>query len=280
MLEYRLDAYAELTDKVSVVTAAGGKVTQRYQDVDARYDEYQYRATGWIHELLEAVVNGEPIEKIRQLHALTLADAVGSVQGTAAYSASGTATDLIDKQVRDRIAAELIREYATVSNDNLKLIGELFNKDWAEFVSVSKLIDPEVSAESIVGIDQKVQQAWIRSLELSKRLNTLLNALRAAADLAGVRGLHDIDSLIGLACPTSGVGKERRALWAAWDAEGRTGRWGALVAADVDVVAIDAASKYRGYARPRQEVKAKGGAQYWVDPEDGEVLELVQTRFR
>jgi hypothetical protein len=274
MLEYTESAYTTHTRNVRLVADHGGKIPKRWTELDTNLDAYRYRTRGWLHDLTQAVINGVDESEIRKLHALTLADAVGSVQGTAAGQAYGTAETMVDKQIENSVAAEMIKEYAAVADENLKLVGDQFSLNWVQFQKIAEQVNPDADAATLVGKPMNLQAAWMNAADLAAELDKGLVAVRAAAELVRLN-LRTNDSLIGLVCPTTGTGGERRALWTAWDSDGRTGKWGALLKAGIEVKPIGSAREYRAYARPQMTNKVEptgtGFRQTWVDSEDSEI---------
>ncbi|MBF6449507.1 hypothetical protein IU429_17695 [Nocardia elegans] len=276
-MDYTQDLYAILTDKVNRVVAAGGTVTQRYRDLDNRLDEYRYRPAGWLHDLATAVINGEDIDRVRELYTLTVAEAVGGVQGTQKGSVYGTAENLVDQQVTNLVAAEMSKEYsANSAMPNLKVLATKFDKLWSEFVSLSKIVDPETNADQIVGKDAKVQQAWLRQLEVKAELDSVLFALGTAADLAGTRGITgNANTYLGLVMHPSAEGQARKRVWEAWGSDGRCGRWSPLIGLGETLKAIQAPNEYTPYAAyqgvyEKHERTQWGSRPYYVDAETGE----------
>lgn len=277
MLDYTQNPYSILTDKVNRVVAAGGNVTERYRELDNRLDEYRYRPTGWLHDLAKAVIDGEDVARVRELYTLTVAEAVGGVEGTQKGSVYGTAEHLVDQQVTNLVAAEMNKEYSDNSAlPNLKALAMKFDKLWSEFVSLSKAIDPETNADQIVGKDAKVQQAWMRQRDVTAELDSVLFALASAADLAGVRGLSgNTSAYLGLVMHPSAEGQERKRLWEAWGSNGRCGRWSALLGTGEKLKAIQAPNEYTPYAAyqgvyEKHERGQIGSRPYYVDAETGE----------
>ncbi|WP_328410504.1 hypothetical protein [Nocardia sp. NBC_00403] len=270
-MDYSNDALTIHTAEARTVAANGGTLPNRWLEIDQNYENYTYRQSNFLHDLSQAVINGEPEDRLNELHARTLADAVGST-----VSHSGTAEALINEQVRRKVAAALIVEYAKVAGENLKAVAAQFNLKSQQLRALAEQVDVEATAESLISAPDEARMAWLKAAEVAAELDKTLVGLAAAANLAGAR-ISGKDALIGLVCPTDGVGKARRAVWAAWDTDGRTGRYGALLAAGIEVKAIDSVQKYRTYGRPQMVNKVEhdgwGIRQTWVDAEDGSPVE-------
>ncbi|PPJ03334.1 hypothetical protein C5E51_28090 [Nocardia nova] len=275
---FETDIYQEHLDAVAIVRAQGGTVSKKWTEIDSRYEAFQYRQSSPIDDLYDAIVSGADEATLNRKYSDVVADTVASVDGTAKY-VSGTAESVIKGEVRRRIAVALIKEYATTAEANIQTIADQFDTAYARFLELASAIDPETPPERLVGQPMEVQTAWLESAEVSARLETLLRALKAAVGLAGVHNLNN-DAEVSLVAPTDAVGMHKRAVWDAWNTDGRCGRWSALAAADIEVRAIRSAGEFKRLAKPQitfvTEATPTGGMRQWAaDAESGEKLHQV-----
>ncbi|MFE7796126.1 hypothetical protein [Nocardia sp. NPDC057440] len=266
------DALYVHTENALLVAANGGELSKEWKVIESRYDAYVYRQSSVIDDLCDAVLNGADESTLNQLQGLAMANMLGTAAGI-----SGSTEAVVKQEVRNRVAGALIREYNKTADDNLKRVAANFNLNFRQFRSLTEQVDVEASAESLITAPDEARMAWLKALEVAAELDKNLIALRAAFDLAGIRRTDNNDAILGLVCTTDATGAARRAVWAAWDTEGRTGRWGALLAAGIDVKGIDSVQKYSAYARPqminKHEHDGWGIRQTWVDAEDGSPAE-------
>ncbi|WP_431939415.1 hypothetical protein [Nocardia grenadensis] len=274
MLGEFYDAYEAHTTNARLVAAHGGTLSKRWHEIDNNYDAYRYRQASWAHDLAQAVIEGKPESELNQMHALAMAAAIGSQNGTYTGQVGGTAEAMINTHVRERVTAALVQEYNKTSADNFKAVGAHLGLNLQQFRSLAEQIDPDTDPAKLVGIPMEQQQAWLKAAEVVADIEAGFNAFRAAAALEG-RVLKASDSLLGLVCPTTGTGADRRKLWDAWDSKGRTGRFGALIKAGFEVNPIGSVREYRSYARPQAVNKMEringGIRQTWVDSEDSDI---------
>lgn len=267
--------YSIHTERVRLVASHGGTIPERWLEIDNNYEQFKYRQVSYVYDLAQAVINGESEEVLNDLHTLAIAVAMGSQPGTATGQVAGTAEAMIDNHVRQQVTAALVKEYSKVSAENFKKVGDNLALNIQQFRALAEKVDPDVGSDAVVGKPMDVQTAWMNALDLAAELDAGLDALRAAAALEG-RILSKSDQLVGLICPTTGTGAERRKLWAAWDSDKRTGKWGALVKAGIDLKPIESVREYRSYARPKAVNKVErvngGIRQTWVDAEDNTIL--------
>ncbi|RJO74902.1 hypothetical protein D5S18_15920 [Nocardia panacis] len=265
------------TEAARTVAANGGVLSKKWLEIESRYEAYLYRQSSVIDDLCDAVLSGSDELELNLRYGLAMAKAAGIAGGSTA-----PAEAVINGEVRTRVAGALILEYRKTADENLKRVAAAFALNLQRFRSLTEQVDVETTAESLINAPDEARMAWLKAPEAAQELDKNLNGLRAAAWLTGARLDTHQGSLIGLVCPTDGVGKERRAMWAAWDTGGRTGRWGALLAAGIEVSAIDSPQKYRSYARPQKIVKYEnvhmgagvmGIRETWVDAEDGSLVE-------
>lgn len=274
MLGEFYDAYETHTSNARLVAAHGGTLSKEWTLIDQRYDAYKWRQASWAHDLAQAVIAGKPESELNQLHAMAVAVSIGSQQGTHAHQVAGTAEAMIDSHVKQQITAALIAEYRKSSAENFKAVGAHLGLNLQQFRALAEQIDPDTEPSELVGKPMEIQQAWLQAGELVADIEAGFNAFRAAAALEG-RVLTKNDDLVGLICPTTGTGADRRALWEAWDSKGRTGRFGALIKAGIDLKPIGSVREYRPYARPQAVNKVErfgsGVRQTWVDSEDSDI---------
>ncbi|NKY35232.1 hypothetical protein HGA13_19470 [Nocardia speluncae] len=270
------NAYDLHTSNARLVAAHGGTLSKRWHEIDNNYDAYRYRQASWAHDLAQAVIEGKPESELNQMHALAMAAAIGSQNGTYTGQVGGTAEAMINTHVRERVTAALVQEYNKTSADNFKAVGAHLGLNIQQFRALAEQVDPDTDPAKLVGIPMEQQQAWLQAAEVVADIEAGFNAFRAAAALEG-RVLTKNDSLVGLVCPTTGTGADRRKLWDAWDSKGRTGRFGALIKAGIEVNPIGSVREYRSYDRPMSENKIVRGAmggmqQFLVDSEDDSIV--------
>src|SRR6266568_1130404 len=171
--------------QIAEVESAGGKVTDRYREVLARYESFIERKSITPDDVADAVIRGESEERIRELYSMSVA----------VVDASHTGIADITNRTKARIIRELKSEYATVADSNLKLIADQFDKAWKDFTKLAKVIDPETPAQNVVGVPAEDSNAWLRAPELALLLDRLANAHSVAAELVGINAKR-IDLLI------------------------------------------------------------------------------------
>ncbi|RBO88777.1 hypothetical protein [Nocardia puris] len=275
MLNEFYDAYATHTDNARLVATNGGTLSKEWLAIDANYEAFRYRQVSFVHDLTHAVINGEDEATLNQLHTLAIASAMGGQQGTDRYSVAGTAEALIDREVRQQVTNALVQEYAKTGAQNFKAVGARLLDKITELKVLSDVVDIDADPSALVGQPMKIQQAWMQAGDIVNGIDKAFAAFQAAAALEG-RVLTRNDQAIGLVCPTTGTGAERRELWDAWDSDKRTGRWGALIKAGIDLKPISSVREYTAYDRPTSEwktVQAEWGGmqQFLVDSEDNSI---------
>jgi len=270
--------YGNHIESVEMVASAGGQIPAEWTRIREAYEtKYEYRQDDFTFRLVEAIVDAESSDTdVSELRAITLADAVSSVQGTQGGNAYGTASGLLDETVRRSIAGKLINVYNKVADANLRVVAKAFDIEWNRFTELAVKVDPEIVSDKLVGRPMDIQTAWLEIAEVSKRLDILLSVLGEAYNLAStVARIVNDDSRLGLVLAPTAVGKERKAVWDAWSATGnRCGRWSALLALGETVKAVAAPKDYKTYGEyigtvEKHEPVQYGMRAYRVDAETG-----------
>ncbi|WP_455834799.1 hypothetical protein [Pseudarthrobacter siccitolerans] len=251
---------ANLITEVAAVTNAGGSVTREYETLAERWNNYITEDHTVADTLAQAFINGEPIERVRELSVLALAELASNVDRAT---------------VRNNLDATLYpvlkNEYSKTAAANYETLRAQFNNTAAKFTTAAATADPEADAAGLLQADAKTRTAWLDAAVLAQELSSLIPALAAAAKLAGARVLNNDDHL-----PlTTNPGKlHRRRVWEAWAATGRGGRWAALLklGATIHAPALEDIKPYRTPApmEIKQTHNGQGIVQRPHDPEDDE----------
>jgi hypothetical protein len=273
-----IDVYGMHVDSVELVVSAGGQVPAEWTRTKESYEEkYLNRSDMFTLRLVESIVDaGSTSEDVSEFRAITLADAVAGTQGTAAGNAYGTASAILDTEVRRSIAGKLISQYDKVSEPNLKVVAKAFDAEWKRFTELASKVDPEISPDQLIGKPMDVQTAWLEIAGVAQRLDYLLNVLGEALNMAStLPRVKDSDSALGLILSSEAKGVARKRVWDAWHSTGRCGRWPALLALGETVKAVDTAKSYTKYGQyqgviEKHERVGYGMRPYHVDAETGE----------
>jgi len=248
-----------LREQINTVAAAGGTVPDTYTTINQRWSRYLNIGHDTSALLADAITTPGDTSDLAQLRALALAERCGSIEQA----------DLT-KELKAPVLLALRAAYEPVADANYRTLADKFTATAAAFTKAVSAADPDLPAEQMVTQSEKARKAWTDAAIHAVELDQQLTALRAAAVLAGLRA-HDNDALLPLTCDTTGL--HRRRVWEAWETTtGRTGKWGALVAAGVTIRAADI-DEYEHYRRPAPlEVKyvrdTYGHRPVQIDPED------------
>lgn len=253
------DPFADFTTKVDTVATAGGTVPANYTKLADRWRDYCNLENHNQARLTAALTDPNSTADLAQLHALALAEAATPIAAADVTNAAKRA-----------VLAELRTEYAKVAQQNYLTLAAAFDDTAAKFTKAAAIVDPEASADAMVTAGERERKAWTQAALAAVDLTTKVSALVSAASLAGA-GITTHDTHLPLLVDTEG--HHRRRVWEAWDnTDGRTGRWGALVAAGV-MIRTAGLDDYTPYRRPKpmEETWVRGefGHQrVMVDPED------------
>ncbi|WP_216897603.1 hypothetical protein [Nocardia alni] len=276
------DVYSNHVQAVEMVESAGGQVPAEWTRIREAYEtKYVYRSESFSLRLVEMIVDAKSSgDDVSELRAITLADAVGSVQGTLQGSSYGTASSHLDTEVRRSIAGKLIAQYNKVADPNLKVVAKAFDDDWKLFTEYSAKVDPELTSDKVVRLPKDEQNAWLELEAIAQRLDARLTVLGEAFNMASsvVRVTNgDDNTYLPLVLAPTAVGLERLAVWNAWNATGnRCGRWSALLTLGEPVKAVETARDYHAYGAYQGVIERVepldrfSSRRFFVDAETGE----------
>lgn len=253
------------TNAVTEATAAGGTTPAEYDRILQAWRDFAETtntATGPVDELAEAVIEGAPEDRVRDLMTCAYAlDVDPMKRATVAQTVAG------------RVLAALRESYETVAADNYETARKAFDTTATRFAKALDTIDPDTPSDQLLTATAAQRSAWAEIPPLADELDTRLLALAATARLAGTDSTPD--GLLAFAV-TPGEKDDRRAIWQAWeDDTPRGGRWTALARTGQKITA-PALADWQHYRRPaplETHTVAVGNGQYvnvTIDPEKGE----------
>jgi hypothetical protein len=177
----------------------------------------------------------------------------------------------VDNSVKDAVRRRLTDLYRPVAKANYAKLAGMFDTAAKRFTECVAVIDPETAADVVVTGSEEQRAAWSTAPVIGADLDAALPVLSAAAALAGL-ALHPVNDVLPLSVDPDGL--HRRRVWEAWSKQdGRTRRWGALVALGAKLRAVDL-ERFEPYRQPKpleqkQEQVGRGAVRtYMVDPED------------
>ena len=142
---------------------------------------------------------------------------------------------------------KLLQLYSGHARKNHQKLAEQFNTAAEELTGIMAIVDVERDATTMVDAPEDQRQAWIAAPLIAAKLDSLLPAIAAAAELAG---MSTKDEAVQLALAIDPACAHRRRLWEAWSAKGRTGRWSAILKAGAKIHA-DQLDRVTAYRHPR-----------------------------
>ena len=279
MAQYSLPlnpAFIERRRRVQLLTEFGVQPPPAWTDLAARLDAYLAIDDTAVTRLCDAIINppAKSLPDVAALRAMALAEQAGP-----------QTVAVVNNTVVSRVQAEMVAVYEPAAAKNYATMADQFDAIAADFTAAAATVDPETPPAAMVLAPDDHRTAWADAERHAHRLDQILPALAAAAQLAGTR-LHtgdgswfdapaDPGALLALALDPEGC--QRRNLWGAWLLyTGRTRRWGAVLAAGATIRAHrgDELTRYREprpleyrqeqiLGRPRGIVR-----QVTVDPED------------
>jgi hypothetical protein len=239
------DLFAAHCRLLDTVTNAGVTPPDAWTQLRQRFTDFiNLSAAGPLLERLVTAVLDEPDADLPTLRAAALAEQLDQVKIVAA--------------VRGSALARLRAIYAESAIPNYAAMVALFDAQAGRFVATTRQVDVETPAAGMVDETDKARRAWLDAERDSGRLTALIGPLHAAARLTGrVPAEMPRDSggrdacLIPLCCNTTDL--HRRRVWEAWNAEGRCGRWSALVTLGAEIRALPAnqLEGFEAYALPK-----------------------------
>jgi hypothetical protein len=238
---------------VGLVANAGVPAPARWTELNTALDAYLNLDNTAADRLAHAVVNPTETTDLTVLRALALSELNAGPQQLAQLNAVVVA----------QIEAGMHDAWAEVARDNYLKVAEQYNGAAAEFTTAAQAADVEADAAAMVAAEEPARQAWLNAVIAASRLTELVKPLVAAAQLAGTR-LDAADEAVAQAWWDAPIHKaalfgllvdagevHRRRAWEAFEREGgRTGRWGALVAAGARIRAV-ALEDFAPYRQPR-----------------------------
>lgn len=248
--------YDTFTRDLSTVLRYGGAVPPELtalQERDAKYTEYEHDFTG---RYADAVVNNAPDDEILNLRALALIEQTVTTVEQASVNqvmraAIGRATDAL---------------YETVSEANWDTIAGSFNAAADAFTKAHQTVPATTAPASLVTASDRIRKAWAEGQSQRAALDGLIDALLAAARLAG---LNAAGQTWAIGATVQAENLHRRRVWEAWESDDR---WTALLnlGATIQAPELDDLSPYREPApiENRMEPRGIGWATVEHDPED------------
>lgn len=253
----RISAYI---DRVQRVTDAGGTVTKAYDDAVNRWRDWaELGEDSPMQALTDAWEAGATIEALTPLRTTALLAMAASPQMSA--------------EVRNTIApiahGDIVQAYQPNAKGNYERVRAAWQETADTLTAHAKTVDIEGDPGKLITATDTERTAWLDAGVAAARLDQLTAVLLDAAILAGAATDTDTHRL-GLTIHAPGI--HRRRVWEAWETQGRTGKWGALLVLGVKLEA-SALDKITAYREPkplemRQEKSGYGVRQYQHDPED------------
>lgn len=237
---------AQLHTDADAVTAGGGRMTDRFATIRARWDtlvSYVYEDhPAPLADLATAEDEPTP-EAWREAVVATFARGGKPDPATAADALNSAAAALLPAQRA---------EFATVAGDNYTAAAQAYDKAAAALVAALGVVNPDTPAEDLMGAPEKTRRAWADVPSLVAAVERAAEHLRICASAAEVPTDDAHTFALYVAVPTDAPADRRRELWAAWDVPtGRAGRWGAVVAQGATLAAPAAVEDVKPYRRPR-----------------------------
>jgi hypothetical protein len=144
--------------------------------------------------------------------------------------------------------------YSTIAVDSYRKVAAEFDCAATKFSTAAGKCDPGADGASVVGLPDATRTAWMDAARHAAALDRLTPVLHAAAQLAGAPATARRDqggkdaALLPLVCDPGTA--HRRRVWEAWTAQGRTGRWGPLLALGVTIRALPELDGFQTYRTP------------------------------
>jgi len=280
------DGFAERRRRVDIVTGAGIAPPPRWVELNQRVNDYlALDADVLVERLAQAVIDPPKNVDLCSLWVSALA-----------AQASPQTIATVQNRVVAAVQKEMIAAYQPVAANNYRTLAEQFDSIAAEFDTCCRVVDVSSSPVSMVTANDESRAAWVEAERLAHRLDSVLEAMCAAAELAGTR-LDDSNGELGqlwyqgnlddaavLALAVEPGPLHRRKVWTAWmTTEGRCHRWQALhkLGARIRAADLDDFTPYRRPAaivhRQEQIVGQPRGTvrMAQIDPEDGPVVQPI-----
>jgi hypothetical protein len=268
---YRRDDWPAHLTAVGTLRHAGIEPPSAWSDLLRRYTSFVELANPAIDHLIAEILSPTGAE-VGALRAAALAEEIARTADDAA----------INQRVQAAVLQKLLETYAPVAQRNYKTAVSRFDDAAKRFTDVTKLVDVEGTGETLVSSTHAARDAWLSAPALAADVEEQLRLLLAAAALTGAR--QDVAYIneatdtgtaeLQIALCANPKGAHRRRVWEAWATKsGRTGRWGALRALNVEIRAAREPVGLTPYARPQKPVpvaRPGGQVQNW-DPHDGDL---------
>jgi len=247
-------AFTERRRRVQLLTEHGINPPESWADLSARLDDFLAIDGTAVTRLCDAIVAppGKTPPDVAALRALALAEQAGP-----------QTVAVINNTVVARVQAAMLAAYEPVAENNYAKIASQFDVIAAEFTAAAATVDPETPSTEMVLAPDEHRTAWSDAERHAHRLDQTLNALVAAAQLAGTRldnanpelgelwhdATLDDSAVLALAIDTTDPALVRRDVWRAWQTttEGRCRRWSALhkLGVTIRAAALDGFESYR-----------------------------------
>ena len=250
------DEFSAHTKRVAALEQAGIAPPEEWTAVRQRFDQFLGMKTPCRDRLSMAIICPESDEDITLLRAAAFAEQ--------------TLSPAVNHNVKSAVYVELVNLYSPVARSNFKKIATQFDSAARMFTAAADIVDPEAPAEAMVAEPQAQRTAWSQAPLHAGKLDALMPALIAGAELCGPSIVKDERMLLALTVDDRGV--HRRKLWEAWNSkDGRCGHWSAILAVGAAIRAE--VGTLRPYALPKPletRVEQRNGLTLNVtrDPED------------
>ena len=211
--------------------------------------------------LAEAVTEGKKLTQT-QLKTLWDSSRLTTIKDTNNEIMASTA-----RAVLPTLKATYLEDNAT---HNYEVAAHRFNEVATQFTKAVTQVSPDMTADEALHLTKQQQSAYLEQALLAAQLEQNLVVLAHAATLAGTPA-STTQELIALT--TNWSQAHRRRVYDAWDTQGRTGRWAALIHAGATIEApttLSAVPTFQDLA-PVEKKQVQGNVGYRIvefDPED------------
>ena len=243
------DKLIEHREAIQVLQNTGITIPGKWGRLNQQLTDFLELKSAALNRLVDSVITPSASDDRTVLRGLAVAEAAATHPAVA--QVNNAVINAVLTKLRDTITAAAPSIYAKASDQ--------FNQAAASFHACCEVCDPERPAPEMVSAPDAERTAWMEAEGHAAKLTTLVPPLAVAASLAGIPGIDlntlDVDchpTVIGLAVDTTDL--QRRRVWEAWltkDGDGRTGRWGALVALGATIRALPDLKTHQPYPEPR-----------------------------
>ena len=225
------ERFAKHIEMVRVVADAGVELPAEWLALSRRLDDYQALESTAAQRLAAQVVDPQKGVDMTLLRALALAELTEAPGNVAA----------MNREVNTAVETRMLEIYGGAAAGIYGEVAAKFDSAASELMACASVVDVNADPALLIAApDEDQRQAWLSAAVAAAHCDALLGPLVAAAQLSGAKmdradpnlaqqwwsaPLH-VGAVIALCVDTTGL--KVRDLYAAWDAEGRCGRFGAL----------------------------------------------------